>query len=162
MSEVEDLCKKYLGIRANEPYTLHVEELNKSSLTNANKAKKGEASVSPLYGKELGLYRRLNGKSEIFLLYGLPVEMIYETAAHEYAHAWQAENCPPDQSDEIREGFAQWVAAQILGIKGYNTALEKLETRTDTPYGTGYMKIKTIASHLGMRTLIETVPKLKN
>jgi hypothetical protein len=161
MKDVEGLCKRKLGLNVNDPYTLHVEALNKHSKSFAAKAKKGDISVSPLFGKELGLYRRLNGKSEIFLLYGLPIEMIYETAAHEYGHAWQAENCPHDQTDVLREGFAQWVAAQILSIKGYKTALEKLESRTDSPYGTGYLKLKPIHQNLGLRDFLTYVKKVK-
>ena len=143
MKEVEGLIPRYLGIQVKEPYTVRVEALNNHSLIDASKVKNGEASGSPLFGSELGLYRRMNGKSEIFLLYGLPIEMIYETAAHEYAHAWQAEHCPPKQSKELLEGFAQWVAAEILRVKGYETALEKLQARRDDPYGTGYQRIHT-------------------
>jgi hypothetical protein len=33
------------------------------------------------------MYRRSGEKSEIFLLFGLPQEMLYEALTHEYAHA---------------------------------------------------------------------------
>ena len=159
MTEVELLVPKVVGIKAEQPYTLKVETLNKDSFTKALAAKKGQATSSPLYGSELGLFRKLNGSTEIFLLYGLPPEVIYETAAHEYTHAWQAENSSPSQSPEIREGFAQWVAAQILKAKGYKQTLEKLEIRDDRPYGTGYQLIKRYAERLGKDGIIDYAKK---
>ena len=162
MDEVRRLATQRLGLDVRTAYAVRVQQLNKTSSEDAAKAKQGESLVSPLFGKELGLYRRLNGVSEIFLLYGLPVEMIYETAAHEHAHAWQAENCPPDQSPELREGFAQWVAGEILKLKGYTQALERLEARDDNPYGTGYQKIKTIEQNLGRAPMLEYVQKVKS
>ncbi|HOL93015.1 MAG TPA: protein DA1 [bacterium] len=162
LDEVRRLAAQRLGLRVETPYAVRVQQLNKTSSEDAAKAKQGESMVSPLFGKELGLYRRMNGISEIFLLYGLPVEMIYETAAHEYTHAWQAENCPPDQSPQLREGFAQWVAGEILKLKGYTQALERLEARDDDPYGTGYQKIKTIERNLGRAALLEYVKTVKS
>ena len=159
MAEVEILVPRLLNIKAEQPYTLKVETLNKDSFSKALAAKKGQTVASPLYGSELGLFRKMNGTTEIFLLYGLPPEVIYETAAHEYAHAWQAENCSPSQSPDIREGFAQWVAAQVLKSKGYKQTLEKLESRNDRPYGTGYQQIKHIFDRLGRNDLIEYAKK---
>ncbi len=159
MTEVEELVSRHLGIKAEIPYTLQITPLNNHSVTVAKAAKKGENSASPLFGSELGLFRRLNGHAEIFLLYGLPAPMLYETAAHEYAHAWQAEQCPAEQSAELREGFAQWVAAEILRIKGYTEFLEKLEERNDHPYGTGYKRFKAIHQNLGRIQLIEYAKK---
>lgn len=162
MQDVASLCKEKLGLKVKTPYDLQVKALNNDSSTQAKKAKEGQSDGSPLFGKELGLYRLMHGKSEIFLLYGLPVEMLYDTAAHEYAHAWQAENCVPNQSLEMLEGFAQWVAAQILEIKGYAKALERLEDRSDNPYGTGYRKIKALELRKNRNQLIDFVKKTQN
>jgi hypothetical protein len=157
MEESKKLVHKFVGIQALQPFTLHVEPLNAKSAVSAGNAKVGKTNESPLYGSELGLYRYKEGKSEIFLLYGLPIEMIYETAAHEYAHAWQTENTPPNQSDELREGFAQWVGSKILQAKGFREALQRLEARHDHPYGTGYHKMKSIENRYGRLKVIEYV-----
>ena len=157
MAEVEKTVPRLVGIQAMQPYKLTVETLNNQSAISAKEAKNGQSNQSPLYGTELGLYRRLNGDSEIFLLYGLPIEMIYETAAHEYAHAWQAENTPKGQSKELQEGFAQWVAAQVLHAKGYKKAYEKLEARRDNPYGTGYHRIQARVDRYGRKRMIQYV-----
>ncbi len=159
MAETEQLIRRHLGLTIEIPYELHISELNSKSFIDAKAAKRGQNSNSPLFGGELGLYRRMNGNSEIFLLYGVPPEMLYETAAHEYAHAWQAEHCPTDQSLELREGFAQWVAAQILQIKGFQESLEKLQERNDHPYGTGYRRFQNIQQNLGRQKVIEYAQK---
>lgn len=158
-NEAERLLQARLGLVIEYPYELEVQALNKKSMWDAKQAKEGSASSSPLFGRELGLYRRKGAESKIFLLYGLPREIIYETAAHELAHAWQAENCPPQQSEELREGFAQWVGAQVLKMKGYHKAYEKLESRRDYPYGTGYHRIKRVAQNLGLDGVKQYVKK---
>ncbi len=144
MLDAQETVERRLGLKVKTPYILRVEKL--SGLPSSGPPPRGEvrSSQSPLYGKELGLYRRSGTKSEIFLLFGLTPELMYEAAAHEYAHAWEVEACPPDISPEMREGFAQWVAADVLRAKGYRRAVEKLEARTDYPYGTGYRGLKRL------------------
>lgn len=159
MKDVQKLCTENLGLPIKIPFELQVKDLNKQSSADAMKAKEGKNGDSPLFGKELGLFRLMNGKTEIFLLYGLPIEMLYDTAAHEYAHAWQAENCPADQSPELLEGFAQWVSSQVLRIKNFDKALERLEARTDRPYGTGYHQVKRLEQSLGRAGLMEYIEK---
>lgn len=148
MAEVERLINVHLELSLEHEYTLRIETLNNTTL-NRQQARHSDSGQSPLFGRELGLHRYSNGRSEIFLLYGLPREMLYETAAHEWAHAWQVENAPRDQSLELKEGFAQWVAAQILRVKGFENALKKLEARNDYPYGTGYRRFRAVESNLG-------------
>jgi hypothetical protein len=113
--------------------------------------------ASPISGNEMGIFIERGDQREIVLLCGLPIPMIYETAAHELAHAWQAENCPPGQSLELREGFAQWVAAKILEIKGFTISLEKLQSRMDSPYGTGYHRMARIETPRGRSEVISYV-----
>ncbi len=142
MQEVQAIAEKRLGLWVKTPYQLRVEKLEDFRSSGSEPRDRTVPGHSPLYGKELGLYRRTGEKSEIYLLFGLPAELLYEAAAHEYAHAWQAENCSPDLSPELREGFAQWVAADVLRVKDFKSALEKLELRSDVPYGAGYRRLR--------------------
>jgi len=139
-----ETIEKRLGLRVKIPYTVRVEKLSGLTSPAKNSGAKGAAAGGGLYGKELGMYRLENGKSEIILLYGMPPDLLYETAAHEYAHAWQTENNLNTLEPELFEGFAQWVAAEVLREKGFLGALESLETRTDSPYGTGYRRLKSL------------------
>ena len=145
MQDAQAIVVKRLGLRLDTPYQLIVEKLQDPRTSGSEPRGQAALGHSPLYGRELGLYRRTGEKSEIYLLFGLPAELVYEAAAHEYAHAWQAENCSPNLSPELREGFAQWVAADVLRTKDFKSALEKLELRSDAPYGTGYRRLRDLS-----------------
>ncbi len=136
--------EQQLGLKVKRPYTVRVEQLSGLAAPNPGPGRKSPVLKGALYGKELGMYRLDNDKSEIVLLFGLPPDLLYEAAAHEYAHAWEAENNLLNLEPELSEGFAQWVAAEVLRAKGFRGALEKLETRTDSPYGTGYQRLKSL------------------
>lgn len=142
MQDARQIVERRLGLVVRHPYTVTVEQLSGVFPADQDNRIQAPPGESQLYGNELGKYRRAGDRSEIFLLVGLPPELLYETAAHEYAHAWQAENSPVDLPPELREGFAQWIAAEVLRAKGYRSALEKLEARSDFPYGTGYQRLK--------------------
>ncbi|MFH1738931.1 MAG: protein DA1, partial [bacterium] len=157
MNEVVELAGTRLGLVVKRPWTLRLNKLNTNGQASVNAARQGLEVASPISGKEMGIYIERGDYREIVLLYGIPISMIYETAAHEFTHAWQAENCPPSQSLELREGFAQWVAAQILEVKGFNTTLEKLQSRMDKPYGTGYQRIARIEAAHGRSGIMEYV-----
>ena len=153
MDDARKIIEKRLRLHVELPYDVKVEKLGGLPSSPLDQVARIAANQSPLYGNELGMYYRKGDRSEIFLLFGLPPEMLYEAAAHEYAHAWQAENCPPDLTPELREGFAQWVAADVLRAKGYQNALQKLEMRADTPYGTGYHRLRGLRQRVIMELL---------
>jgi hypothetical protein len=154
MQDARETVERNLGLVVSHPYVVTVEKLASIAPTATANRNVQAGGESPLYGRELGMYRRSGDRSEIFLLFGLPPELLYEAAAHEYTHAWQAENCPPDLSPELREGFAQYVAAEVLRIKGYRSALDKLEARRDSPYGTGYQRLKKMHQRMVLDLLI--------
>ncbi len=158
LKEVRRIIHRQLGLEIQHEIELVLEEMNSGGQIAAAAAKLKGDEGSPLGESELGLFRRRGDEFTIFLLYGVPREMMLETAAHELAHAWQAENCPPTQSEQIREGFAQWVAAQVLKSEQQLKVLAKLEARTDNPYGTGYQMVKRIAERYGAK---RTIQKMK-
>jgi hypothetical protein len=152
---MQETVEKRLGLKLKRPYTLSVEMLSGLAPEDTGAPRKAESAKAALYGKELGLYRTEGNRSEIVLLFGLPPDLLYEAAAHEYAHAWQAENGYLDLTPEMVEGFAQWVAAEVLRAQGFRGTLEKLEARTDYPYGTGYQKLK----ELNQKVILELLQK---
>lgn len=161
LQEAQRVMKQRLGMEIHTPFELVLEALNAKGQVAASLAKMTEGNGSPLGGAELGLFRRQGNDFTIYLLYGMPEEIMLETAAHELTHAWQAENCPDDQSDRIREGFPQWVAAQVLRVKGHGKTFAKLEGRSDHPYGTGYQFMKGIAKRYGTRGLVKRVKTMR-
>lgn len=84
----------------------------------------------------LGIYLRHGMKRGIYILTGLPRRLFIQTAAHEYAHAWQGENCPTLSSELIQEGFAEWIAYRAVRMFGYPGGLEQMLKRQDI-YGEG-------------------------
>lgn len=101
-------------------------------------------------GNEQGLFRMVGGESFILVLEGVTEAMAYETMAHEYAHAWHAENGMQYADSEIREGFSQWCASKALEYFGYENGLKRLRARTDQDYGTGYQKFAAIEKVSGV------------
>ena len=144
MKDAGRIIARRLNLKLTRPYVLVIERLHGLGPAESDQRETVRPDEKALYGNELGAYRLKDGRSEVILLYGLPPDLLYESAAHEYAHAWQAENSMIGLEPELREGFAQWVAAEVLREKGYLGALEKLEERRDFPYGTGYRRLKIL------------------
>jgi hypothetical protein len=84
----------------------------------------------------VGLFVRKGCKRVMYVLYGLPEIALIETIAHEWAHAWQGENCPLLQDRLIREGFAEWAAYKALRAMGQHNGVAPME-RSSKLYGEG-------------------------
>lgn len=97
----------------------------------------------------LGLYRRQNHVRVIYLLYGLPTLIFRITAAHEYAHAWQAEHCPLLRNEFLREGHAEWVAYQhLLQLGSHKAAARMLDE--NHPYHEPLRYLLQLEAQLGI------------
>jgi hypothetical protein len=86
--------------------------------------------------RTLGLYARRGMRRGIYIQTGLPRLLFLQVAAHEYAHVWQGENCPTLPAGLTYEGFAEWVAYQVLGFYSYRRGQERMLRRQDL-YGQG-------------------------
>lgn len=73
----------------------------------------------------IGLFVRQGAKRVMYVLSGLPQVMLIHTIAHEWAHAWQGENCPLLKSPSVREGFAEWIAYKTLLAMGKSETSRK-------------------------------------
>jgi len=104
-----------------------------------------------------GLHRCINGVSYIYLLRGQSPESALETLAHEYAHAWQAYNCPPRQSLVFREGFAEWVSYKVLLYKGYTVYVNRKLKGSDSIYGDGLKKMLKLEKSIGSSNMVNYV-----
>ncbi len=88
----------------------------------------------------LGLFRfRKQGDLAtytVYLLSGLPRERLVTVAAHEYGHAWHAENNPRYQevTRSLREGLAEWVAWSTNTRLGRSGELAFMGTQRDPDY----------------------------
>jgi hypothetical protein len=84
----------------------------------------------------LGLFVRERQASSVYVEVGLPRPLLLGTLAHELAHAWQSEACEPGGDPLLREGFAEWVAHQVLVVAGHREVAVRATRRDDT-YGRG-------------------------
>ena len=103
----------------------------------------------------LGLYARRGIRRGIYIQNGLPRMLFLQVAAHEFAHAWQGENCPLLKDAMIHEGFAEWVAYRVLGDYGYTHSQERMCSRKDI-YGKGLRLILNVENTQGIEGVYQT------
>jgi hypothetical protein len=99
--------------------------------------------------KVVGLFARQGHKRVMYLLSGLPQLLLIQVAAHEWAHAWEGENCPLLRGPLVREGFAEWVAYKTLQALGAVKKMALLE-RQDGLYGEGLRKMLALEQRGGV------------
>lgn len=90
--------------------------------------------------KVVGLFVRKGRRRVMYILSGLPQILFIQTVAHEWAHAWQGENCPLLENPLVREGFAEWVACKTLQALGAVKKMALLEQQEGV-YGEGLRKM---------------------
>lgn len=111
-----------------------------------------DASLDP--DKTLGVYARRGMRRGLYVQSGLPRKLFLQVAAHEYAHAWQGENCPILHDPLIHEGFAEWVAYHVIGQFGYPDSQMKMKARDDL-YGRGLNWALQLEATRGVDSVIE-------
>lgn len=146
--EMKQTSAQHLGLTLNIPTGLALVDRNQlREVIRRQKASErgdiqGQASsiASSILEDEaqrtLGLYARRGLRRGIYLQSGLPRMLFLQVAAHEYAHAWQGENCPTLRAGLMHEGFAEWVAYRLIGLYGYHRGQERMLARQDI-YGQG-------------------------
>ncbi len=115
----------------------------------------GKPSPSPVL-KELGLFSAQGRKKQILILDTQPEDIMWETIAHELAHAWQFEHFPHCTDPVLVEGFAQWMAEKICYRTHHRTGLQNLHNRDDE-YGHAYRTVSNIEILKGERAVIEAL-----
>ena len=99
--------------------------------------------------KVVGLFVRKGRKRVMYVLSGLPQIALIHTVAHEWAHAWQGENCPLLQDLLVREGFAEWAAYKTLQAMGAVKTMALME-RQHGLYGEGLRKMLQLEQRDGV------------
>jgi len=105
-------------------------------------------------GVEIGLYTFPGTYHHIYILNNLAVDDFLGVAAHEFAHAWQTENCPQNQNVILREGFADWVAYKVLQFDGAVNNSQGIFYRSDPVYGQGFKIMIQLEDQGGIQAVI--------
>jgi hypothetical protein len=108
----------------------------------------------------MGIYARRGMKRGIYVQTGLPRLLFLQVASHEFAHAWQGENCPLLRDARLHEGFAEWVAYRVLGHYGYYDQMTHMKARDDI-YGQGLQWVLDLESKVGEAGVIEACRKTR-
>jgi hypothetical protein len=105
----------------------------------------------------LGFYVRSQGKPLIYVEAGLTRGLLLGTLAHELAHAWQAEQLGHNAGaldPLISEGFAEWVAYNVLFRRGFRTLAARARERSDV-YGKGLNRCLQVEAARGRLAVLE-------
>jgi hypothetical protein len=109
-----------------------------------------------IHGDLNGLFYQRADNFYIYVLYGLRDKDYISVIAHEYCHAWQAENCPDDMPLEVQEGFAQWVAYKTLIHFGHQQFAELMKFG-DNVYAQGLNKMLKIEKARGPQAVFKMI-----
>jgi hypothetical protein len=144
-AEVLEYLSNYLAINITHKitYTLQGEKFIKEKSNG-------------LSGDLNGLFYRKGDSFEIYVLYGLRRNDMYQVQAHEIAHAWMSENAKSEHSLEETEGFAQWVSYHLLGNLGLRDQ-QQLLLDGDNIYANGLRKMLQIEKERGQRGVLTYV-----
>ncbi len=105
-------------------------------------------------GPLLGAYVKLRRRRQIAVETGLPRWLMIKVVAHEYAHAWQGENCPFQRDNQLMEGFCEWVAYKVLMALDCLEAAQKLRTASGF-YGDATRRVLAIEAEITVQGLLE-------
>lgn len=104
----------------------------------------------------LGAFLKLSQRREIVVETGLPRLLMVKVIAHEYGHAWQAENAPFQNDAHMREGFCEWVAYHALGALQATTAQEHQRTAAGF-YGDALRQVLEIETRGGIPAVVHAM-----
>ena len=132
-----DIVQRQLGLSLSVPTEFAL--VDRDQMEALLRGKNGEHEE----GNTLGLFVRRGRRRGMYVEYGLPQILLIQVIAHEYAHAWQGENCPLLRDPLLREGFAEWVAYKVLQSMGATKKMKGMEERKGL-YGDGLRHLLAI------------------
>lgn len=161
--EMKTIVSRDLGFSLNVPTGLALVDRNQLAGVIQHQQEVAQAGGSGTNEldpqRTLGLYARRGMRRGIYVQTGLPRMLFLQVAAHEFAHAWQGENCPLLRNVIAHEGFAEWVAYRVLGYYGYKSGKERMLAREDV-YGQGLDWALKLESEQGTAGVIEACRKM--
>jgi len=104
--------------------------------------------------KTLGFFVRRGKQRSMYVESGLPQSLLIQVIAHEFAHAWQGENCPLLSDPLVREGFAEWVAYKVLQAMEATEKMALMQKRQDV-YGQGLRHVMEIEATRGVSGVLD-------
>lgn len=162
--EMKAVITQQMGLKLNVPTGLALVDRNQLSEVIRQQAAANSENGLLDNGldpqRTLGIYARRGIRRAIYLQTGLPRMLFIQVAAHEYAHAWQGENCPLLHNALFYEGFAEWMAYHLIGFYGYNKGRERMMERNDI-YGQGLKWALDIEARQGRDGVLQACRRME-
>jgi hypothetical protein len=161
--QMKSVADNILGMRLNVPTGLALVDRNQLQkvIQQQHITTGANGNPNPQLDTEhtLGLYARKGMRRGIYVQSGLPRLLFLQVAAHEFAHAWQGENCPLLKTPVYHEGFAEWAAYQVIGHYGYVAGQSRMLARQDI-YGQGLHLMLELFASSGVPGVLETCRRM--
>lgn len=151
-AEVQQVIAARLGLRLNIPTGLALVDRNQLAEILRTQADPDQA-LEP--AQTLGIYMRRGTRRGMYAQTGLPEIELIHVVAHEYAHAWQGENCPLLRDPLLREGFAEWVAYHVLAYYRHEQRMLAMRRRPEDIYRQGLEAMLALEAQSGQAAVIE-------
>ena len=104
----------------------------------------------------MGLYLRHGLRRAIYIQNALPQPVFAQVTAHEFGHAWQAENNPVMVNPLLREGFAEWVAFRLIEALDLRSQMHWMMARNDV-YGQGLRQMLEMEHRHGAEGVLKRI-----
>lgn len=149
--QVMDTVINTLGLRVHLRPALLL--CSRSDMLRLQRTMQRPAGPGAPQGQLLGAYVKLGRRRQIAVETGLPRWLMIKVVAHEYAHAWQGENCPFLTDNQLIEGFCEWAAYRVLTALNCCEAARKMG---DAPgfYGEATRRVLAIEAEAGIPGLL--------
>lgn len=151
LDEVQWFCREELGLSVKQPYKLKL-------VDSPAAIPKLHTDAYTLSLSTVGLWAPR--ERTMWVIKGYPFWFTSIVLAHEHAHAWQQENCPP-QSQDLLEGFAAWVEWRVCTNLGYLTFAENMVTLPCPIYGRGLRRCLKLEKQVGAHALVDKIRRLR-
>ena len=148
---IKKVITRTLGLRLNISTALVL--VDRDQLTDIILQQSGDPNSLDVE-KTMGIYTRRGMKRGIYVQTGLPRRLFLQVASHEFAHAWQGENCPLLSDLRFREGFAEWVAYHVLNHYDYQDQIHHMLSGNNI-YSKGLMWMLELESTSGKKGVLE-------
>ncbi len=151
LDEVQWFCREELGLQCRRPYELRLAQSGKS-------IPKLHTDVYTLSLSAVGLW--VPREREMWVTQGYPIWFTSVILAHEHAHAWQSDHCPP-QSQDLLEGFASWVEWHVALNLGYETFADNMFKFGCPIYGRGLRRCLQLENQVGPAGVVEKMRSMR-
>ena len=101
----------------NDPFDLHIQALNNNTFLKAKNVKIGTTQGNVLHGKNWGFTAVTAASRRFFFSMAFQSNWSTKPPLMNSPMHGRRKSCNLSQSLETKEGFAQWVAAQVLKLK---------------------------------------------